>query len=148
MIAQIVVAACLTVVCGLCFVGSHPELFPVICFSVWLAFMIVVIASAQRPVSLTIDHTRGIVWFKPGVLSRRKEIPISRVTGVAIEPATHVPGQSTGRSGLATVGRICLVLDDRRVPIDERTTANRSAHREALAQIRNALEVARPSDDA
>jgi hypothetical protein len=129
--------------------GHAPPLVPLVMLALFMSPFAYAIANELRPVAVTIDHARGVASFRPSLFSGRKEIVLALVKGVEIETAVSITRSNRGPSGPPTpVGRICLVLEDDKIPIDERMRAEMDRHREAVAKIRDALAVTRPDGDA
>jgi hypothetical protein len=150
MIGQAAVSLLMLGFAGLGFIGRRATPFGVVMFACVLVFLGYTLAGSLRPVSMRIDHTRGVVSFRRRLLSRRAEISLARIKGAEFETATRVAARQKGGGvyGMpTTVGRICLLLEDERLPIDDRMHTDLEAPRKALAQIIEALEAARPEDD-
>jgi hypothetical protein len=130
-------------------VGRQPGLGPLVGIALFVSPFVWSVVSELRSVAVTIDHARGVVSFKPSYLSRRQEIELARVLDVEIENAVSITRHKGGSLSTPTpVGRICLVLEDDKVPIEKRMRPEMDAHRAALAKIKEALQATRPSDDA
>jgi hypothetical protein len=136
---------------GVVSIGPHRQPIGFVFFSAACIFLAGKLASGLRPVSITIDHSRGIVSFRPRFLSRRIEIPLERIKDVALETAIRLAtrGKGGGVAGIpSAVAGIYLVLEDEKVPIDTRMSAEVDATRAALAKMKEALQAARPADDS
>jgi hypothetical protein len=130
--------------------GERAPWPPLIIMAVLLLPFVVGLVIETRQIAVTIDHRRGVVSFKPGLLSARVEIAIAQIEDVELETGTSVESQTArawGGSSRTPVGRICLVVEDDKVPIENRMRPDLDEHRHALNRIRAALKPTRPGDD-
>jgi hypothetical protein len=128
--------------------GKLPNPGPLAAIALGISTVLLSFVNELRPVAVTIDHTRGIVSFRPGLFARRQEIELALVQDVEIESAVSIVRGNRGPSGPPTpVGRICLVLEDDKIPIDKRMRPDLTQQRQALAKIIAALQTPRPQND-